>query len=359
MRFAGVSVDNLVVTPAESLHGAIARRTFGFVGPLGRPARFVHDHITRAAYGLVRRSAQATTAVISSAARIATGDDSPVLSRTPRGRAVVAALNALAGDLLEKQGNDLAIPMSLSVPHKPTRKIAVFLHGLGETPESWTRGPRRSFGSRLRSDFAMTPIYVRYNTGLRIADNGARLSELLEALVKRWPVAVNEIVLVGHSMGGLVARAACDRGAAGGARWTSKVRHLVALGAPHTGVPLEKMIHAWARTLRAVPESRPLADILDLRSAGIRDLRHGYVTPRVTGLTYTFISASVHRSPRHPLSWIAGDLLVRSSSATGRTGDGAVVVESDNVYHLAPLTHFDLLDHPEVYHRIREVLSAD
>lgn len=320
--------------------------------------RFVHDHAARLAYGVARHAAQTTTAAVSSVARLATGEDVPVLSSSRRGRAVVSALNALAGDLLEEQGNDLAIAMSASRYQKPTHRMAVFLHGLGETPESWRRGSRRSFGSRLRSDFAITPVYVRYNTGLRVADNGARLSVLLETLLNAWPVPVTELVLIGHSMGGLVARAACDHGATSGARWTAKVRHLIALGAPHTGVPLEKMVHAAAGALRSVPEGKPLADILDLRSVGIRDLRLGYLAPRIDGMMYTFISASVYRSPRHPVSWLAGDLLVRSSSAAGRRSDGEVLVESDNVFHLAPLTHFDLLDHPEVYQRIREVLIA-
>lgn len=296
--------------------------------------------------------------MVSSAVGLFTGDDAPVLSRSRRGRAVISALNGLAGDLLEQKGNDLAIAMSVSGRKKQTARIAVFLHGLGETPESWSRGPRRPFGSRLMADFRMTSLYVAYNSGLRITDNGARLSRLLEDLMASWPVRVKEVVLIGHSMGGLVARAACDAGVGAHARWTAKVSHVITLGSPHTGVPLEKMVHGAAAALRSVPEGRPLADILDLRSAGIRDLRVGYLAPRLDNCTYTFITASVHRSPRHPLSWLAGDLLVRSSSAAGQHAGGAVAVASDHVYHLAPLTHFDLLDHPEVYRRIRQVLAA-
>lgn len=347
-----------MVTPAESLHGAIAHRAFGWTGPLAAPARLIHDRVTRAAYGAIRRSASTTTTVFTSAVSAVTGDDLRLLSRSRRGRAVVAALNGLAGDLLEEKRNDLAIAMSVSVHRRPTPRIAIFLHGLGETPESWSRGPRRPFGSRLKADFGITPLYVAYNSGLRITDNGARLSKLVEDIVSRRPGPVREIVLIGHSMGGLVALAGCDAGATAGARWTAKVRHVITLGSPHTGVPLEKMVHGAAAALRKVPEGRPLAGILDLRSAGIRDLRTGYLAPRLHGCTYTFITASVHRSPRHPLSWIAGDLLVRSSSAAGQRAGGAVAVASDNVYHLAPLTHFDLLDHPEVYRRIHQVLAA-
>ena len=347
-----------MLTPAESLHSAIAHRAFGFTGPFSTPARLIHDRITQTAYRAVRKSAATTTTIFSSAVGVVTGEDARVLTRSRRGRAVVAALNGLAGDLLEEKRNDLAISMSVSGRRKRTPRIAIFLHGLGETRESWSRGRHEPFGLRLKADFGISPLYVTYNSGLRITDNGTRLNELVEDVVAAWPVRVKEIVLIGHSMGGLVALAGCSAGVAAGARWTTKVKHVVTLGSPHTGVPLEKMVHGTAAALRTVPEGRALADILDLRSAGIRDLRDGYLAPRLDGCTYTFITASVHRSPRHPLSWIAGDLLVRSSSAAGLRSGNAVAAASDNVYHLAPLTHFDLLDHPEVYRRIHEVLAA-
>lgn len=383
VRLAGASVDNLALTPTESLHRAIADRVFGIGGPFAWPARFMHDRVAQTVYGVVRRSTGATTALISLTLSAVTGDDTRVLTRSRRGRAVVAALNAVAGDLLADQANELAIPMSVFVRgadvdcHRmslrrafpqPRHRVAVFLHGLGETPDSWRRGARPSFGSRLRRDLSTTPVYIRYNTGLRITDNGAKLDELLEALVAEWPVRLTEIIIVGHSMGGLVARAALDLGAAHGSRWTNRLRHLIALGSPHTGVRLEQLVHRAAGVLRGVPEARPLADVLDLRSAGIRDLRRGYVrdamleetmlrSHRFGGCTHTFITASVSGSPWYPLGWLIGDLLVHSASAAGRSHDGEVVVASDNVFHLAPLTHFDLLDHPLVYRRIREVLT--
>ncbi len=54
----------------------------------------------------------------------------------------------------------------------------------------------------------MTPVYLRYNTGLPVGRNGADLAWLLDDLVAAWPVPVRSIALVGHSMGGLVVRAA-------------------------------------------------------------------------------------------------------------------------------------------------------
>ncbi|HET7421281.1 MAG TPA: alpha/beta fold hydrolase [Candidatus Dormibacteraeota bacterium] len=399
VEFAGASTDRLVLTPIESLHQAIASRVFGALGPLGRPARFVHDGVAAAIYGGVRRVAQGVTAASAAGVRLATGDEMDMLSATRRGRSTLSALNALAGDVLDSDDNALAIQMAvrshggdLSLSRRAIRgafpgatsRLAVFLHGLGESEDSWLRSsqrdegsPRRPFGERLQRDLGFTPVYVRYNSGLHISDSGRRLSDLLERLVERWPVAPAEVLLVGHSMGGLVARSACHTGRLTSRRWPSLTRHLVTLGTPHTGVPLEKLVHAAAWLLRAVPESRPLANILDLRSAGIRDLRFGYVVEDdwrfedperlfhdrrtdvepLPGCSYTFIAASVTRDSRHPLSWIGGDLLVRTESAAGRRVDGSTAVSADSVIHLGAMTHFDLLDHPLVYEHVRNALS--
>src|SRR5436309_2177677 len=131
------------------------------------------------------------------------------------------------------------------------------------------------FGSRLREDLGYTPIYVRYNTGLHVSDNGRRLSEVLEAVAKAWPVDLEEIVLVGHSMGGLVARSACHYGEAGGASWTGRVRHVFCLGTPHLGAPLERSANLAGWALTRLPETRPFGDLVNARSAGIKDLRFG------------------------------------------------------------------------------------
>jgi pimeloyl-ACP methyl ester carboxylesterase len=304
----------------------------------------------------------------------------------------------LIGDELDEEASPLAITMAVRrnatdiacepgslrrTFRRPTSRLAVFLHGLGESEERWLRGAARhrgraglSFGAQLHRDFDFTPIEIRYNSGLHISENGKRLSDLLDVLVGAWPVAVDELVLVGHSMGGLVARSSCHTGSTRGRRWPSRVRHLIALGSPHTGVPLEKSVHAAAWALGALPETRHLARILEMRSAGIRDLRFGYLleddwrredptrpfdnrrsdVPRLPRCTSTFITATVTRDPRNPLGWLGGDFLVRTDSAAGRKSDGSVAVPADEVIHIGALSHFDLLDHPKVYSHIREVV---
>jgi pimeloyl-ACP methyl ester carboxylesterase len=399
VEVGGEAVDRLFVSTAESLHAAVAGRIFRSTAPLSAPTRLVHDGIARAVYGAVRLVTRAATTAAASSISLLTGDDNRPLSMSRRGRAAVSAVNALIGDALEEEGSPLAIPMAirrqgadvLCVPvvlrrafRRPTPRLAVFLHGLGQTEERWQRGlarhggrARLPFGEQLRRDFDITPIDVRYNTGLHISYNGQRLSDLLENLLDAWPVKVEELVLIGHSMGGLVARSACHAGTATGWRWPTRVRHLITLGSPHTGVPLEKSVHALAWALHAVPETRAIARILDMRSAGIRDLRFGYLVEddwrnedparllhdsrsdvsTLPGCTYTFITATLTRDPKHPLGWLGGDFLVRTESAAGRRRDGSVVVPADEVVHVGPLSHFDLLDHPLVYAQIRDALS--
>jgi pimeloyl-ACP methyl ester carboxylesterase len=376
---AGEAVDRLVLTPAESLHGAIANRVFKSVGPASAPTRIIHDGITRLVYRGLRTATRSTSKAAGAALR-PLADPRP-LSASRRGRHALGALNAIVGDELEGKQSELAIAMSIrlaatDVPTSDletafpaaTGRVAVLLHGLAETEEWWLRGTPPAFGERLQEDLGITPVYVRYNTGLHVSQNGARLARLLVEIDAGWPPPVRELILIGHSMGGLVARAAVHLAP------PRHLRHLVTLGTPHTGAPLEKAVHAAAWALRKVPEARPLAQILDYRSSGIRDLRFGYLqeaewraedpsrllddrrrdTPLLPGCTHTFVTATVTRSHRHPLGWTLGDLLVRTESASGRHRNRRVPVADDAVVHIGGLTHFDLLDHPRVY----EVLAA-
>ena len=395
VEVGGDAFDRLVVGTTESLHNAVAGRVFRTIGPLAAPSRFVHNRVAATTYRAVRLISGAVTSASAFSIRAVTGADSRPLTASRRGRAAVSALNGLIGDALEQNGNGLAIQMAVrsrgaDVPcegdalrgafRRPTGRLAVFLHGLGETEERWRR-PRRGrldFGAHLRRDFGLTPVYIRYNSGLHISENGRRLSELLEDLLASWPVAVEEMVLLGHSMGGLVARSAMHAARTTDLTWPSTVRHLVALGSPHTGVPLEKSVHAAAWLLRTVPETSPIARILDMRSAGIRDLRFGYLVeddwrgedpgrllhdrrsdiPSPPGCRQTFITATMTRDARHPLGWLGGDLLVRTESAAGQRGDGSVAVPADQVVHVGAVSHFALLDHPLVYAHIRQALGG-
>jgi pimeloyl-ACP methyl ester carboxylesterase len=373
------------------VHRGIAERVFRHVGPSGEPVRLLHDAIAAGVYGAVRgaalvagRGAEAGLAL--------RGDASPEpLSRTPRGAAALAAVNGLIGDRLEREGSPLASPMTVRVRGDAvamdgvagafagaTPRLVVFVHGLMETELAWRLGGGETYGARLAHELGTTPVYVRYNTGRHISENGRSLCELMEELVAAWPVAVDDIALVGHSMGGLVARSACHRGALEGAAWVEHVRHVVSLGSPHMGAPLEQAVHVASAALAAVPETRPFGRFLRRRSAGIRDLRQGSLVdedwhgrdpdalrsaacaevPLLDGATHCFVSASVTRSPDHPVARLIGDWLVLVPSASGRSRTRRLAFRDEHGHHVGGASHLALLNHPAVYEKLREWLSA-
>jgi pimeloyl-ACP methyl ester carboxylesterase len=257
----------------------------------------------------------------------------------------------------------------------PTPCVAVFLHGLMETEFSW--GAPDTYGARLRRDLGYTPVYVRYNSGLHVSQNGRCLSELMDELVDAWPVEVERVALVGHSTGGLVARSACHCGAEEGAGWVKRVKQSVSLGTPHMGAPLEHAVHYLSAGLARLPETRPLANFFRRRSGGIRDLRQGSLVdedwrdrdpdalraaacaevPLLEGATHCFISATVTRSDRHPLGRLIGDTFVLKPSATGRSRTRRVPFEDEFGMHLGGAHHFALLNHPAVYAQLRAWLA--
>ncbi|MET0684494.1 MAG: alpha/beta hydrolase [Solirubrobacteraceae bacterium] len=357
-----------------AIHAAIAGRVFTAVGPSATPARVTHDAIAGVAYAAVARFA-ALAGLVAGAALPARE-----LSTTRRGAIALGVLTGLSGDELEAEGSALQAPMALRVGGRVARvpedfpgatgRLVVFLHGLFETEHAWTAASE-GYGARLARDLEATPLYVRFNSGRHISSNGRDLAALLDAAVAAWPVPVGSIALVGHSMGGLVARSACHHGGA----FTAHVRHVVSLGTPHAGAPLAQGIHHAAHALHALPETRPFARLLRRRSAGIRDLRSAALVdadwdgrdpdalravacaevPLLEGATHCFVAATVTRDRDHPVGRLIGDWLVLAPSASGR---GRVRFEDANGLHVGGAHHLALLDHPAVYAKLREWLAA-
>jgi pimeloyl-ACP methyl ester carboxylesterase len=366
------------------IHHGIAGRVFRLVGPGGTPIELAHDAIAHRVYGAVDSAFGAAGRAAGMALR---GHDAPV-STTPRGAALIAALNGLVGDRLEREGSELAETMTLRVRGEavpPERaalaaaypaassRLVVFLHGLMESEFAWGRP---SYGDRLARELPCTALYVRYNSGRHISENGRALAELLDAVVAAWPVRVEEIALVGHSMGGLIARSACYY--AVDTHWVRRVRHVVSLGSPHMGAPLEQAVHYASAALSALPETRPFGSFLRRRSAGIRDLRQGSLVdedwkdrhpdalmrvacqevPLLDGATHCFVAATVTRSPKHPIARLIGDWLVLEPSASGRSRARRIPFKAEHGMHVGGATHLALLNHPAVYERLREWLSG-
>lgn len=393
-RLVGALVDTLV-GPIQDTHEGIAHRVFAGLGPIGTPVRVVHNAASGVAYGAVRGGARlAGGAAGAVAATAGGGRDRRPISAHPRGARALAFGSGLLGDWMEGRADDLVVHLTVSqhgrpLPTRPaalvgaldapTDRIVVFVHGLAETTASWRRWPTDdegravpTYGERL-AEAGWTPLEVGYNTGLPVATSAGQLAELVEGLVAAWPSPVAEVALVGHSMGGLVAGAACHHGLATGAGWVDHVSHVVTLGTPHAGSWLARLAHRGASTFGLLPETRGLASFLDLRSPGIRDLTRGWrpsaldegaaddvdeeeagVDAEVVTLAallprarHAFVASSLGTDHRHPVAWLVGDGLVHPGSATAparAARDAPNVV----VRHHPRVGHVRLVHHPAV-----------
>jgi hypothetical protein len=349
-----------VTTIARDVHRAVSQRVFTTVGALRvpvAPVRVLHDEISRGSYAATGVITAATLRGGGAGGALTRAPDARPLGSSARGRVALGALGGVCGDRLAAQGSVLATPMALIVDGRraPTPRIAVFVHGLGETELAWRRP---GYGEALAAGHGITPVYARYNSGLAAQDGGRALAGALAEMVAQWPAPVDEITLVGHSMGGLVIRAACHHGR--GEPWCDRVRRTVGLGVPHEGAPLARAAAAAERALGLLPETRPFAARLHLRSRGILDLEQGLRLPFSPGADHLFVSASVSRDPRAPAGRMLGDLLVHRTSAWAqRTDTERVALRSDRYRHFGGANHFDLLGHPAVVERLEAWMAGD
>ena len=278
--------------------------------------------------------------------------------------------------------NALAVSLSVRVDGQPvgvdrrslaaaypdaSDHIVVLLHGLGQTERCWQTSPGEGLAGvheALSSEAATTPILVRYNSGRSVADTGAEVAQLVASLSENWPAAEPRISIVGYSMGGLVARSAYASAINAGHEWARQARDLITIGAPHHGSPVASGVRLGSRALRIARTSRPLSDFLETSSAGIKDLEDGAAVAQAweeasaipsddsSGIRQHFVAAVVTGEPGHPFGVMVGDLIVRVSSASGRT------LAPDNVRVLGNRRHFSLLTDPEVVGQIMDWLES-
>jgi len=343
-------------------------------------AHRAHDAIAAAVYGGVGLGLKAAASGLRAADRLGVG--API-EASARGRFVVSAVNGLIGDRLVAEESALAIEMGVRYRGRDvpldrdslaaafpgaTDALVVFVHGLCETEHYWDRRSRPrpadgssgpSYGARLAADEGWSPVYVRANTGLSIAESGVALSSLLTRLVGAWPRDVRRIALVGHSMGGLIVRSATAVNTPQDLAWTQHVTDVVLLGAPHLGSPVERSIARGVRVARKVPELAPFARIFEQRSVGVLDLHDGPADEiaHLPHARYHLVAATLTRSPRHPLAATVGDLLVPYRSAVGLLPDGEEIFPGADVLHVPHADHFDLLNHDDVHAAIRGWLT--
>jgi pimeloyl-ACP methyl ester carboxylesterase len=310
-------------------------------------------------------------------------------SNSARREALLAALNGVLGDYLAASSNPLAITMRLrrggvplpdgraalrtAIP-QATGKLVVLVHGLCMNDLQWTR-KGHDHGAALARDCACTPVYLHYNSGLHISTNGCAFADLLENLVRCWPVPLSELVLIGHSMGGLVARSACHRAAQMRHEWLQRLDKLVFVGTSHHGAPLERGGN-WVDTLLGSNAySAPLARLGKIRSAGITDLRFGNLVdedwnerdrfersgdrrvpvPLPIGVACYAIAATTGKVAGDLSARLIGDGIVPLASALGRHANPrrALAFDPSRQWVAHDTGHLDLLSRPEVYAQIR------
>jgi pimeloyl-ACP methyl ester carboxylesterase len=308
----------------------------------------------------------------------------------------VGILNGTIGDYLARTGNGLATAMQLVANGQPiavtreglarafpaaTSRVVVLAHGLMNTEDVWTLPDGGDYGVFLARDLGFTPLYVRYNSGLAIPDNGAELARLLEGTVEAWPVPLEELLLLGFSMGGLVMRSACHRAALEEMRWLGLVRRAIYVGTPHLGAPYERVGRVLSRLAAVVPDPfvRLAAQIGDLRSDGIKDLgdadlRHEdrarrraalslrdpeHPVPLLPGIRHYLIAGALSTDPR--LAMVFGDALVPVPSGTNglRAAPGTLALPPRHVKIFAGMGHMTLAHDPHVYEQIREWCEED
>ena len=403
----------------QEMHESIAGKTFDNllrVPGLSAPTRLVqavHDAITQGVYAAVRHGGGAALTLAAGAERRASDP-----TRTPGGKEQLlrSALNGAVGDALAAAGNPLAVQMSLhrssrakdqALPLRPDAlaslrsRVCVFIHGLACDEGSWSLRTAAwagspwegmlpvdepsSYGDLLEREPFTAPIsapisapipapipapvsaiYLRYNTGLPIEANAQQFAALLEDLLRAAP-QVHDLVLVGHSMGGLVARRALAIGASDALPWVARVTMVICLGSPHQGAGLAKLGEIASALLMATEVTRPLGRIANARSQGVKDLRHGLSGAAAGGpptaestvplrLVYATLgdAKDADGAPGGALlGKLFGDGLVHAASAAddGLTGDVQRV-------EVTGLGHMGLLGDPRVYAQIRRWLGA-
>jgi pimeloyl-ACP methyl ester carboxylesterase len=329
-----------VMELVETMHRTIA------AGPplLGRPLARPAELFTKVAYAPMREVTRWVAGGVDAAlARL-----EPLLGESVPGKereAVVAALNGVLGDYLEETGNPLATPMTLhyddarrAVPGAlHDGKLLLAIHGSSMNRHAWSStrtvdGSVHDHAADLARDLGYVPVYLEYNSGRHISTNGAELADKLEELVRDWPEPVTEIVLLAHSMGGLVARSACARAESRQLGWRRQLRALVCLGSPHHGAPLERGGNWVDALLGWHPYSAPLARLGKIRSAGVTDMRFGAITDEHWKGRDRFARGRDTRTPVPLPAGVACYAVAATLSPAGSParlrGDGLVPVDS-------------------------------
>ena len=284
---------------------------------------------------------------------------------------LISILNGVVGDHLFLSGNPLAIQMHLrssqvvlahghALPEG--KKYVLFIHGLCLNENHW----RADAHVQALIELGYAPLFLHYNTGRNVSDNGIELSALLQT---RFSDTESQLVVVAHSMGGLVIRSALQAGQTSDLAWPTRLSKIIFLGTPHLGAPLERSGN-WIHALwQATPYAGALAPIAKIRSAGITDLRHGQILAGDANsaahvalpkkiMCYA-IAATLAKTPGEFSDEVVGDGLVPISSALGQHADSTrrLGFPKSKTKIMRGIGHLDLLHAPKVTAQIRHWLA--
>jgi pimeloyl-ACP methyl ester carboxylesterase len=381
---AALGITDLV----EAMHHTIISGA-GIAGtpPAGRPSG-----ITGFVYGTVRGTTRLIGRGINTALRAVTPAAAPEAS-SPAREMTLAVLNGVWGDHLAASNNPLAITSSLRIGGRPlalgreelaariaqpSGRLLILAHGLCMNDLQWLRDGH-DHGQALARDLGLSPVYLHYNSGRHVSENGHDFAELLEQLLAQWPVPVEELVILGHSMGGLVARSAVFQARQRRHAWTSVLSKLVFLGTPHHGAALERGGHQVDMLFGISPYVAPFARLGKVRSAGITDLRFGNLqtadwhgrdrhsqrhddrrpTPLPAGVDCFIVAATKATKVGGLHSRVVGDGLVPLASALGehREARHTLKVPDRHTLIVTAADHWDLLSREDVYGQLRAWLA--
>lgn len=402
LNFVGDTIAQ-ATTRVHEFHRAISDMPFKAVGAAtlnaSKPVESVHNEITDMVYGAVR---EAGKGVFSGAAWVvrqanqslaspqiidqAMGGElmdqvdhlpapvAPNAKTDKRVSAISSAINGVFGDHLTATRNPMQVRMNLYANGQPLaadqsalmaqfpdaqNHLIVFVHGLCCNEDSWqmyynpSEPATRPYGDKLQDEFPVTSLYLRYNTGRNIDANARQFKRMLNKLVRNWPVAVEGITLVGHSMGGLVSRAVVEALTDDDIILKRAIRDVVCLGSPHAGAPLARLAAAGEQLFGKFELSKPIGRVLGVRSRGIRDLKDGLGALQTRDGQEVMFHLVGSTIGDHTSSWLnttVGDGLVTPDSALADdTGKAQRVT-------FAQKHHMTLLNDPDVFLELKMVL---
>ena len=250
-----------------------------------------------------------------------TGSEAESLFDGPGATDTITVAQAAFGDVLPDPLNPqtrLLCKVPAAVPDAP---LVVFVHGLGGHQDQFADSYLTAF-----ADAGFEVTAARYSSGRPIEGNGRHLADA----ITRWPRRPRRIVLVGHSMGGLVISEAL----ATRPPWIYAVDTVVTLGSPFRGAPLERVARAALGLGSRFAAAAPIVALGDHRSTGIKDLGDGTgvgIPPQVRHIAVVAMKGST----RADLTSVAlGDGLVPVYSAAGLNPERSDVIDLPRTGHL-------------------------